>query len=368
MRLSDIAGCMMRLAKCGQMSIVASDRDVTEKGYEMLCPPLRWDCRYITLGVERLRSDGLPYLNSCGTWVQDFTLLSGRFFSNLFNPPIATSLPIPAWAQGEGISALIWRPHLVAHKGKLHLFYLIRLVGSYLPQCSVLCADTRGTSAATAVAGTRDADRHVDSVPMDQSQFVKAEDTGAELNNYSFCGDNVQFSLAHAVSRDDSLHTWSTVTESAPLLSCYSKAPLFTVASVPPLDFHTVGPGISPKRVAGPTENVLQLLWYEEDASEQWSAASPYISPTLCKLTGGNFGNRVPLPFQRWVNAHSDAEPECWEREPSYSSIRVDPDFMKSSVSSLSLYEHEGTVFVASVQQDAHQRTLLMSVPLTAEP
>ncbi|CCD12768.1 unnamed protein product [Trypanosoma congolense IL3000] len=127
-RRSDFAGCMITLDKDSRVPGVSADRDITEKGYEMLCPPQWWGRRYIALGRQRPAATNVPYCDSRGTWRQDYTVLSGRFLTSLFNPPTSTSLPLPLWACGEGVAVTVMRPHLVVHHKKLHVFYLIQVV------------------------------------------------------------------------------------------------------------------------------------------------------------------------------------------------------------------------------------------------
>lgn len=370
-RRSDFAGCMITLDKNARTPGIASERDITEKGYEMLCSPQWWGCRYIALVRPQPTGSSEPYIDSRGICMQDFTVLSGRFLSSLFNPPTTTSLPVPTWATGEGLSANILRPQLVVHHKKLHVFYLISIVTS--SPVRRLCSVRLGACEPL----------NVGAVSSNANADSQAAEGGASLDG-SFANSGAlphrnrsnspalvgicQYSLAHAVCEGDAFGQWHIVSDEEPLLSCQTNMPVFTAASVPAVDAKREKSIVSDNSPESDPLNVLQLLWYEGDASDSQSSA-PSNQSTLSSASRSNsVSNRPLLPFERWVNTHEDASPDAWEQEPSYSAVRINTELMKSGVCSLSLCEHEGMVLAASVNRDAQQRTVVMVAPLTTEP
>ncbi|ORC91636.1 uncharacterized protein TM35_000052320 [Trypanosoma theileri] len=372
-RLSDFSGCMITLPK-EHFSGVVKDRDVTEKGYEIFCSPQRWDCHYVSLGQIRPSVDDTPYYDDANNLQQDFTLLSGRFMTGLFDTPIVITLPIPLWAQVEGYSAYILRPHLVVHKDKLHVFYLIRTSEVHSsPRSSVShgnMIDANNSLLCNAGSpGNTSTENKV--LPPEGSKASP----GCNSHNGSFHSapitDIYHYGLAHAVSCDPKMRTWQIISEKTPLLSCSCTIPVFTVASTSPCDAMrdvsiNVGAGVSSS--ASSSEKVLQILWYEEESPLQRSNISLRPSPCSIMSLSTSLSNRVALPFERWVNSHEDTLSDAWVREPSFSTVRIDADSAKSGVASLSLCEHDGVVMAAWVQMDTHSRSTLTVVPLTSEP
>ncbi|KEG08432.1 hypothetical protein DQ04_07201030 [Trypanosoma grayi] len=366
-RLSDFAGCMITMGK-GRNSGIVSDRDVTEKGYEIFCAPQRWGCNYVTLAQIRPSVGDAPYFDEAGNQLQDFTVLWGRFVTGLFNPPTIATLPIPAWAQADGVSAFVVRPHLVAHREQLHVFYLIRMVGVNPSRHSSfsrgnagdVCDASLGTGS---IAGNTSCDRTNSNGPM-------AAPGGASRSgspHSSVAAGGCRYGLAHAVATDDKLRTWQLVSEKNPLFSCANTAPVFTAASTCQTEAVREGDGAGVVS-SSPPEKVLQVLWHEEEHSVQRPALSFRRSPGSSVSLNTSMSVRAPLPFERWVNAHQDVLPDLWVQEPSFSAVRVDSDALRLGVASLSLYEHDGVLFAACVQMDSRQKSTVATVPVTAEP
>ncbi|ESL10438.1 hypothetical protein TRSC58_01829 [Trypanosoma rangeli SC58] len=370
-RLSDFAGCMIELNKGGELPVVVSDRDVTVKGYEVFCAPQKWDCQYVALGGIQPSVDNVPYVDESKTYVQKFTVLTGRFLTGLFNLPTSTALPIPTWAQAEGVSARIIRPHLVVHREQLHVFYLVRIVASHPPLSSSSSRVWGGSflgganfsgDGASIGNGSGDDKNAADAVTAPIGN-VSHEGSFAENSVTGVC----RYGLAHTVSTDPKLRTWKLLTEKEPLFPYSHSMPVFTAASTSPFpvvrDYEDAAS--TPSKAE---EKVLQLLWYEEDFVLRQMAASTHRSSRHLPSLGPNSCNRVLLPFKHLVNTHEEALPEHWVQEPCYSPMRMDVDSLRVGVASLSLCEHGGDTFAACVQQDVHQRPTLTVLPVVNAP
>ncbi|RNF17563.1 uncharacterized protein Tco025E_04754 [Trypanosoma conorhini] len=362
---------MITLSKGGESPVMVSDRDVTVKGYEVFCPPQKWSGQYVTLAQIQPSVDNVPYLDESKKSLQEFTVLSGRFLAGLFNLPTNTLLPIPAWAQTEGISAHITRPHLVVHREQLHVFYLVRMLGPHPPQRSSSFRMRGGSALGGANVSGEGASIGNGSSEEKVAADAATAPTGNLSHESSFAENSVagvcRYGLAHAVTTDPKLRTWKLLTEKEPLFSCSHFMPVFTAASTSSfLVVRDSEEDASPPSRSG--ERTLQLFWYEEDFALRHAAASTHRSTRRSLPLGPNNSNRILLPFEHLVNTHEEALPEHWVQEPCYSSVRMGADSLKVGVSSLSFCEHDGATFAACVQHDAHQRLTLTVLPVTNEP
>ncbi|RNF06788.1 hypothetical protein TraAM80_03709 [Trypanosoma rangeli] len=366
-RLSDFAGCMIELNKGGESPVMVSDRDMTVKGYEVFCAPQKWDCQYVALGRIQPSFDNVPYFDESKKYVQKFTVLTGRFLTGLFNLPTSTALPIPTWAQTEGVSARIIRPHLVVHREQLHVFYLVRIVASHPPLSSnssrvwggSLLGGVNVSGDGASIGNGSGDDKNAADAATTSIGNVSYEGSFAENSVAGVC----RYGLAHAVSTDPKLRTWKLLTEKEPLFPYSHFMPVFTAASISPFPVVRDSEDVAstPLKTG---EKVLQLLWHEEDfASRQAAASTHRYSRNFLSLSPNN-SNRVLLPFEHLVNTHEEALPEHWVQEPCYSSMRTDVDSLRVGVASLSLCEHDGATFAACVQQDVHQNSTLTVLPV----
>ncbi|KAF8298778.1 hypothetical protein TcYC6_0074520 [Trypanosoma cruzi] len=367
-RPSDFAGCMLTINKSGEPPVIVSDRDVTVKGYEVFCPPQKWDCQYVTLGQIQPSVDSILYFDDDKKYTQEFTVLSGNLFGGLFNSPTTTMLPIPVWAKTEGVSAHIIRPHLVLHREKLHVFYIVRMLGPHPPHRSSLFRVKGCGGLGAQVSGEESS---IANVASDEKKAVDTSPTsvGNASCDGSFCENAMvgvcRYSLAHAVCLDPELHSWKLVTEKGPLFSCFYSMPIFTVAST----FYAKQD--SDEACSTPLKNkqkVLQILWYEEDFILRQPSALTYRPSRLSLPSSSTISNRASLPFERLVNSHEEVLPEHWVQEPCYSPLRVDVESLRVAVASLSLFESYSTTFAACLQRDDKQRSVLTVLPLTNEP
>ncbi|CAD2215569.1 hypothetical protein AGDE_12239 [Angomonas deanei] len=124
-RVSDFAGCYISLNSSSEGGIVV-DRDVTDKGILLLCPPFEYEDTYYALG-QRFRADhSSTYTLDDGSLVQDFLILSGKTQFSLVVSSVV-SLPIPLWALNNGFNPVVISPKVVVVDEKIHVFYIVRV-------------------------------------------------------------------------------------------------------------------------------------------------------------------------------------------------------------------------------------------------
>ena len=290
-RPSDYAGGMMLFGR--DYSSVEVDRDVTWKGFFLSGTPQMWRGTYFILSLPMPSSvtcnsnaDGSPGSSGSGggpvdlmeTFSCDVTILSGRDISALMNPPIKGHLPVPRWSAGGPLHA---PPQIIAYRDEVHAFYL-------LPTLPSPAAAHRRMSCPASVVG-----------------------------------------LAHAVSSDPKLQTWTVVSQDAPIvLSAIADVPLFHVSRT------ARRPAVVDSTAAGPADS-LTLLWCDDANTSQLTPSRRRSS--LSQSPQQTNPNEHVASVSKYVNSDSQTRAASWTPVPCVCSIGTE-EWRANGTRSISLF------------------------------
>ncbi|CUG94116.1 Hypothetical protein, putative [Bodo saltans] len=198
--------------------------------------------------------------SSYGSNAYEFTVLSGRDVTSLYNPPFKTHLPIPPWGAPMSLPHAVLRPQLVFASGLLHVFYLVGL-GSHV------AAPTTSPPHPSTVAAAEGGWRRASS---SKSHGISAAHNTTTLPRMSY-------GLAHAVCSDARLSQWRLLNPTEPII--YQQ----------PTDHHTsLVPLFSVFAGCIPTDDVGDIS-YSDGLTLMWCEPKIPDPAALVPPSGGRF-------------------------------------------------------------------------------
>eukprot|EP00796_Vickermania_ingenoplastis_P008747 gene8747-6152_t len=196
-------------------------------------------------------------------------------------------------------------------------------------------------------------------------------------NGASSVDGRERYSLVHAVMASHSLEgEWRLLTPAEPLCTTTEEEPIFAVYSV---DFSHDGTSESRSRSRSPSvmdssgttafNSQLNIAWRASRSSVSQSTSPRKflhpVRPALPKYRDPSCG-KAALPFQRMTNASEGTSFPYWREDTFYAANRVDPAKVKQDVTSVSLFQSAGSLYM-TCGYNGEGKLLLWTIPILNE-